>query len=425
MATTANNRILTLDTVRGVAVMGILLLNIIAFSMPPAAYMNPRAYGGSEGLDLAVWLGNFILFDGKMRGLFSFLFGASTLLVIDGALAKGENAAKIHYARMIWLLVFGLLHCWLIWWGDILNHYAIIGMLLFFFRNTSVKRLIGIGVVFLLLQQLIALSMLAALEFSQAGLGSPNAESAREAREAIEAFTLGFGVPSDAVIADIIRTHRGSWLEIARERFEIAASSPIQSLFMFGCETLAYMLFGMAAFRSGMLTGGWDRGRYLRWVAIGFGVGIPAYAAFAALIVDADFSMSAIMLGVIVLTIPVRPLMILGWAGLIILLMRPGGMFTTRIAAAGRMAFTNYLASSLICTTIFYGYGLGWYGELSRAEVYLVVLAVWALMLLWSKPWLERFAYGPLEWLWRSLARGRLQPMTGGALRPAVANATQ
>lgn len=425
MATTANNRILTLDTVRGVAVMGILLLNIIAFAMPPAAYMNPRAFGGAEGLDLAVWLGNFILFDGKMRGLFSFLFGASTLLVIDGALAKGENAAKIHYARMVWLLVLGLLHCWLIWWGDILNHYAIMGMLLFFFRKTSVKRLIGIGVVLLLLQQLIALSMLAALQFSQAGLTSPNAESVRQAREAIEAFTLGFGVPSDTMITDIVRTHRAGWLEIARERFKTAGSFPLDSLFMFGCETLAYMLFGMAAFRSGMLTGSWDRRRYLRWVAVGFGVGIPAYAAFAALIIDADFSMPSVMLGVIVLTIPVRPLMILGWASLIILLMRPGGMFTTRIAAAGRMAFTNYLATSLICTTIFYGYGMGWYGELSRAEVYLVVFAVWALMLLWSKPWLERFAYGPLEWLWRSLARGSFQPMAGGALARTVANATQ
>jgi len=425
MATTASDRILTLDTVRGVAVMGILLLNIVAFAMPPAAYMNPSAYGGSDGLDLAVWLGNFILFDGKMRGLFSFLFGASTLLVINGAVAKGESAAKTHYARMVWLLVFGLVHCWLIWWGDILNHYAIVGMLLFFFRNVSVKRLIGVGVLFLVLQQLIALAMLAGLEFSRAGLASPNPESARQARESIEAFTLGFGVPSDAAIADIVRTHRGGWLEIARERFETGASSPISSLFMFGCETLAYMLFGMAAFRSGMITGSWDRRRYLRWALVGFGIGIPAYAALAALMIGADFSMSSVMLGVIVFPIPVRPLMILAWASLIILLMRPGGALTARIAAAGRMAFTNYLATSLICTTLFYGYGFGWYGELSRAEVYLVVFAVWALMLLWSKPWLERFAYGPLEWLWRSLARGGFQPMAGGALSRTVANATQ
>lgn len=425
MATTASARILTLDTVRGVAVMGILLLNIIAFSMPPAAYMNPLAYGGAEGLDLAVWLGNFVLFDGKMRGLFSFLFGASTLLVIDGAAAKGESAAKVHYARMVWLLVFGLLHCWLIWWGDILNHYAIIGMALFLFRNAPAKRLIGIGIALLVVQLLIALSMLMGFEFGRAGLSSTDAETIRNAREMLDGFKESFGVPSQAALADDVAIYRGGWLDIARARFETAASVPPSMLFFFGCETLAYMLFGMAAFRSGMLTGAWERRRYLRWAAIGFGVGIPAYSALALLMIGSGFSMSSVILGVIILTIPVRPLMILGWASLIILLMRSGGGLTVRVAAAGRMAFTNYLATSLICTTIFYGYGLGWYGELSRAEVYLVVLAVWALMLIWSKPWLERFAYGPLEWLWRSLARGGFQPMAGGALPRTVANATQ
>src|ERR1044071_7024461 len=103
MTTTATDRYLTLDAVRGVAVMGILLLNIIAFSMPAPAYFNPAAYGGSTGLDLGVWLANFIVFDGRMRGLFSFLFGASLLLVVDRAAAKGESAAQVHYSRMIWL----------------------------------------------------------------------------------------------------------------------------------------------------------------------------------------------------------------------------------------------------------------------------------------------------------------------------------
>ncbi len=124
-----------------------------------------------------------------------------------------------------------------------------------------------------------------------------------------------------------------------------------------------------------------------------------------------DFSLVSVTTGVLAATTPVRPLMIVAWACLIILLARPGGMLTDRIAAAGRMAFTNYLATSVICSTLFYGYGLGWFGYLSRAELYLIVLAMWVLMLVWSKPWLDRFAYGPLEWLWRSLARLKLQPM--------------
>ncbi|PKP90281.1 MAG: hypothetical protein CVT77_15535 [Alphaproteobacteria bacterium HGW-Alphaproteobacteria-16] len=414
MATTASDRILTLDTVRGVAVLGILLLNIIAFAMPEAAYMNPRAWGGSEGVDLATWAVNFVLFDGKMRGLFSFLFGASTLLVIEGAVAKGDSPARTHYSRMIWLLVFGLLHLWLIWWGDILNNYALIGMLVFFFRKASVKRLVVFGIGFLVIHQLLSLGAIAVPELARTQLASSDPEVVRQAQETLDGFKLGFGVPADAALAEIINTHRGSWLDIAHYRFETAAWGPLSGLLMFGFETLAYMLFGMAAFRSGMLTGKWQRSRYIRWLAICFGIGIPAYIAIAVFMVGADFSMRSVILGALILPIPVRPLMILGWASLIILLMRPGGVLTDRLAAAGRMAFTNYLMTSILCTFVFYGYGLGLYGELSRAEVYLVVFAVWALILLWSKPWLDRFAYGPLEWLWRSLSRGSLQRMARG-----------
>ena len=114
-------RLQTLDLVRGVAVLGILLLNIVGFGLPEAAYFNPRAYGGSEGADLAAWLINFILFDGKMRGLFSFLVGASMLLVIDRAEAKGESPVAVHYRRMAWLRIYGRAQLWLVCFGDILG----------------------------------------------------------------------------------------------------------------------------------------------------------------------------------------------------------------------------------------------------------------------------------------------------------------
>ncbi len=411
MATTmAGDRHLTLDTVRGVAVLGILLLNIIAFSMPAPAYFNPAAYGGSEGIDLAAWFGNFVLFDGKMRGLFSFLFGASTLLVIERATAKGESAAMVHYARMIWLLVFGLIHLWAIWWGDILNHYALIGMIAFFFRNARVKTLLIVGCILLVIQFIISAFIPMVAAMAQLAPGKPGMG------EALEGLKQGFGQPSDAWLTEDVALHRGSWWSIAVDRFSEAKWIPLVGLIQYGWETLAYMLFGMAAYRNGMLTGQWERRRYIRWVAIGFGIGIPAYVALALWMMRSEFGLLEVTSATMVLTTPIRPLMIMGWAALIVLLMRPGGFLTDRLAAAGRMAFTNYLGTSLICTTIFYGYGLGWYGELSRAEVYLVVLGVWALILLWSKPWLERFAYGPLEWVWRSLARGRPQTMAGGAL---------
>ncbi len=411
MATTmAGDRHLTLDTVRGVAVLGILLLNIIAFSMPMPAYFNPAAYGGAEGLDLAAWFGNFVLFDGKMRGLFSFLFGASTLLVIERATAKGENAAKVHYARMVWLLVFGLVHLWAVWWGDILNNYALMGMVAFLFRNARVKTLLIVGCILLVVQFIVSgfIPMIAAI--AQATPDNP------EMREAIVGIERGFGRPPTDWLTEQVALYRGDWWGIAVERFKEAAWGPLLGILQYGWETLAYMLFGMAAFRNGMLTGQWERRRYWRWVAIGFGIGIPFYSALAIWMIRSDFGLVQVTSAAMVFTVPVRPLMIMGWASLIVLLMRPSGFLTDRLAAAGRMAFTNYLVTSLICTTIFYGYGLGWYGALSRAEVYLVVFAVWALILLWSKPWLERFAYGPLEWLWRSLSRGRPQEMAGGAL---------
>jgi uncharacterized protein len=405
------NRILALDTVRGVAVMGILLLNIVAFAMPRTAYFNPEAYGGAQGADLAVYLVNFVLFDGRMRGLFSFLFGASMLLVIERAEAKGENPARVHYARMAWLLLFGLAHLWLVWWGDILNLYALVGMIAFACRRMRVQRLLALGIVLVLVQFALMGLMVASIADAQAKLAGTDPEAARAAARSLANFSKGFGVPAQQALAAELAQHRGSWWSLVETRWKKEHWAPLQGLLFVGWETLGYMLLGMAAFRSGLLTGAWDRARYCKWLLIGFGIGLPAYLAMATWLVAAQFSLISIAVcGMLVSTL-FRPPMIVAWACLILLLMRPGGPLTTRIAAAGRMAFTNYLATSLICTTLFYGYGFGWFGHLSRWQLYPIVALVCAGMLLWSKPWLDRFAYGPFEWLWRSLARGKVQPM--------------
>ena len=407
-------RLHSLDTVRGVAVLGILLLNIVSFAMPEAAYINPRAYGGWHGADLVAWAVNFILFDGKMRGLFSLLFGASMLLVIERAAASGHSPARTHYSRMAWLLVFGLAHLFLVWHGDILAHYAMIGALAFAFRNLPVPRLLALGIVLVLLEILVFSSIPAGVwMLEHLPPGSPHAAG-------LSGFQDSFGVPAPAVIAEQLARFRGDYAGIFEHRWVHNRLLPLQLFLIFGPETLAYMCFGMAALRSGMFRGEWPRVDLLRGMAVGFGIGIPAYAALAAYIVSQDFALFPVTLAVMALATPVRPLMILGWVCLILLLMRPGGPLTTRLAAAGRMAFTNYLATSLICTFVFYGYGLGWYGYLPRATLYLIVLAVWALILLWSKPWLARFRYGPLEWLWRSLACGKLQPMRYEGTAPAA-----
>ena len=145
------------------------------------------------------------------------------------------------------------------------------------------------------------------------------------------------------------------------------------------------------------------------------GLGWVAYAAIATVELGHGFDPRYVLLAWITLATPVRPLLILGYAALIIVLARPGGWLTSRIAAAGRTAFSNYIGTSLVCTTLFYGYGVGLFGYLTRAQLYIVVALVWIGMLGWSKPWLDRFRYGPLEWLWRSLARYEWQPMRGSA----------
>ncbi|MCW3845752.1 DUF418 domain-containing protein [Sphingomonas sp. LB-2] len=406
-------RLQTLDTVRGVAVMGILLLNIVAFGLPEAAYFNPRAYGGAEGWDLAAYLANFVLFDGKMRGLFSFLFGASMLLVIEGAEAKGESPASVHYRRMGWLLVFGLAHLWLVWFGDILGGYALIGMVAFLLRKLPVRRMVILGAMLVVVQTVLFTLLPLGVHYLQSiPEGAPGYA---DAVKQIDDFNRNFGIPSAAENARQLALFRGGYAGIVADRFAHNQLGPLPMALLYGSETIAYMLFGMAALRSGMLRGEWPRARLRRFAWIGFGIGVPAYAAIAAWLINRDFALLPVMTAVFVLTTPVRPILFLGWAALILLLARPGGLLTERIAAAGRMAFTNYLTTSLICTTLFYGYGLGWFGTLSRAELYLVVLAVWALILLWSKPWLARFRYGPFEWAWRSLARGEPQPMKGAA----------
>lgn len=404
-----SDRIATLDIVRGVAVMGILTMNIVAFGMPEAAYLNPRAYGGDTGIDLVAYLVNFVLFDGKMRGLFSFLFGASALLVIERAEAHGMSAARVHYARMAWLLVFGLLHLYLFWWGDILNHYALIGMILFRFRAWGITALVKLALTLIAVQTLLLAGLPVAVAMNAADASRPNATAA--AIEARRDFENSFGKPEPKEIAKELAAYRGSYGDALARRAEDGATPVLGALFVVGMETLAYMLLGMALFKSGMLRGEWPLARYRRWLLIGFGVGIPAYVAIGWYVAGAGFSVFAVTLGVLLLAAPVRPLMIVGWASLIILLARGRSWLTGRLAAAGRMAFTNYLMTTILCTTFFNGYGFSFYGYLGRSELYLVVAATWVLILLWSKPWLAHFRYGPFEWLWRSLARGSLQAM--------------
>lgn len=407
--TEAAPRIATLDIVRGIAVMGILAMNIVAFAMPVEAYMNPAAYGTEGDADLISWAFSFVLIDGKMRGLFSFLFGAGILLVIDRAAAKGEDSGSVHFRRMIWLLFFGCLHFYFIWFGDILVGYALIGMLAWFFRGKEPRKLIFWGALLIGFQFLMFAAMAIGFHVMSAAAAAPNPDPQMVKQWA--EMQKGIGVPTAAQLQETLSLYRGGWLDVVHHQLTKKTAEPFFLVFIFGWETLAYMLFGMAALKNGFLTGSWEDRRYARTALIGFGIGIPVYALFAATLWSDGFTVPMLVTVAFAGTVLFRPLMIVATAALIILLTRRGGALVQRIAAAGRAAFTNYLGTSILMTFFFYGWGMGMFGTFSRAELWLVVLAMWALMLLWSKPWLERHQYGPFEWLWRTLARGKIQPM--------------
>lgn len=406
----ASTRYESLDAIRGVAVMGILAMNIIAFALPFSAYTNPLAGGAIGNVDLATWFFNFVFIDSKMRGLFSMLFGASTLLVIESAAASGRNAAGAHYSRMFWLAIFGLIHFYFIWFGDILFLYAICGILLFAFRNLPVKALVIWATAFLI----VGIGLLASgwLMFALGEAGKLPAEAAAQMRSDLVQLNAEMG-PNAASYAEEIPVHLGSYGSIVADKLDNRLSEPFVSALMFLWETMGLMLIGMALFKSRMLTGEWDAARYRKWALGGFLIGIPPLVGLVWYQYASGFSAISTFGASLSLSAPFDIAMTIGWTALIMLLIKTAASdgARARLAATGRMAFTNYLVTSIVMTTIFYGYGLGLYGSIGRTALYLFCFGMWAAMLFWSKPWLDRFHYGPLEWVWRSLSRWRLQPM--------------
>ncbi|WP_164118002.1 DUF418 domain-containing protein [Sphingorhabdus sp. Alg239-R122] len=410
MATTApaNQRFLELDALRGFAVMGILAMNIVAFAMPEMAYMSPAIYGGTDAPDLIAWITSFILVDGKMRGLFSLLFGASMMLIIASAEAKGRSPAKTHYGRMFWLALFGLFHFFFIWWGDILFLYALIGSIAFLFRNMQsgklIKWAIGIYMVGFVLLSLGIGTMI----FLQMAASAPDAPQA-----VVTEYNNMIAEWSPAATAKEVALHTGSYMDIVSKKFAEDWYVPLVNPLMLIFETLPLMMIGMACLKNGFLLGQAEQALYRKWALWSLVLGGLIYAALGYFIYINGFDSVIALNASIAWSMPPRLLMTIGYAAFFMLLVKKyaRSALMRRVAAAGRAAFTNYLGTSIVMTFIFYGWGLGLYGSVGRWELYLFVVGMWALMLLWSKPWLENFRYGPLEWLWRSLARGSFQPM--------------
>ncbi len=404
-----DSRAIELDALRGLAVMAILAMNIIAFALPEDAYIMPRVAGtgAATGGDIAAWVTAFLLFDGKMRGLFSLLFGASMYLIAERAEMQGGSAVRTHYSRMGWLALIGAAHFFLIWWGDILFLYAVIGSAAFLMKDASSKTLIATAlIVYAAGVALMSLSLGTMLS-AELAAHAPGASAA--SIERLAQIMQGFSSATEQEEIALFRSGYGAITEFRLSQYW----RPFNLMFQAGTETFPLMLLGMVGLRSGFLTGHWETRRYWLVVAILFVPGLLIYAGLAAFDIARGFDPILSLNLVVAWSLPPRLMMTLGYAALFLLLIRwlSGSALLERIAAAGRAALTNYLGTSIVMSTIFYGYGLELFARVPRPALYLYVLAACAVMLLWSKPWLDRYRYGPLEWLWRSLARGRMQPM--------------
>ncbi|AKH42521.1 uncharacterized protein FHS61_000291 [Altererythrobacter atlanticus] len=399
------DRIVSLDFLRGVAVLGILFANITAFAHPMLVYSWPGAMpGGEQPADGWVWLFQFVFVDGKFRGLFTLLFGAGMYMFVERAWSRG-GSRRLQLRRLIFLLIFGLIHYFLIFVGDILVLYAVSGFIALSMLHWTAKTQLKVGIAWYLLGSLLLTGALG----TQAAL-----EAMPEARaEAGEAWTQ-MSDEWDKQIRDASAEREvmqgGSYPAVVSFRVTEQGTDLLQMLLIALVETIPLMLIGMALFRLGFFEAAAGRAKMKRWGWIGFigGAGVSAALGWMALAQNfPPFLTQFVFNGPSALP---RLAMILGLAALLVLAADAAsrGWLGARFIAAGRMAFSNYIGTSLVMMLIFQGWAGGLYGELHRLALLPVVLLGWVLMLGWSRPWLARFRYGPLEWLWRCLTYGRL-----------------
>ena len=407
--TIATERYQSIDAVRGFAVLGILLMNIVGMGMPTFAYVDPTYYGDLHGANFWVWAINVVVTDGTMRGLFTMLFGASMLLITDRAEGRKPGPMETHYRRAFWLLIIGFIHAYFLFFGDILVCYAIAGAVAFLFRKLPPKMLIGVGAVILialLTRSVIEAEHIKALQAAIAGGAATPAQAAQW-----QELQLFLNAPK-SMGQEEISWMQGDFFTALKSRVRAAMIVQLGFLPLDGIpEAVGQMLIGAGLFRLGFFTLGWSSRAYATMIAIGYLIGVPVMIWLCWSTVQADFE-PVKQHAYFALTAGPRPFIALAHASVLMLIIRAGALkgLVGRLAAAGRMAFSNYLMTSIITTFIFCGFGFGLYGELERHQLYYVVAGVWAFILIWSKPWLARFHYGPFEWVWRSLVMWKPQP---------------
>ena len=411
MQQTDQGRIAQIDVLRGFAVLGVYWVGAGAFGLPYGANALPTLLGTPSDLNLAIWASTEVYVSGAMRGLFSMLFGASALIFLEeGRLHSGGLAlVDRFYRRNLTLMLFGIVHAYLLLWPhDVLYAYGLLGMFLFPLRRVRPLVLFLIGVAMLSLVDL-EIDWSLVLGWLR-GLPSPEAVAAATTPEESARFLNWLRMQ----MAEDIQTYRSGYLDIfAAQVAEVAAQQSTvfykRHLFEIG----GMMLIGMALYRWGVLSGQRSTRTYLWLALLGFAVGgwMRGANLYQAYLLDFD-PLTLVQLEEARWGLGRLPV-VLGHVGLIGLLCRwaRAGWLTGPLAATGRLALTNYIGQTVLSITLFYGFGFGLFASLERWQLALVCLGVWAFQIGFSVLWLRWYRYGPLEWLWRSLIFGQMQPM--------------
>jgi len=408
-------RINSVDVIRGVALLGILLMNITEFGLSNA-YSDPSVSGGDTGWNLRVWWFCSMLFEGTMRGMFSMLFGAGIVLFTNRSndSISGVSVTDAYFRRLMWLFLFGLIHAYLLLWeGEILYAYSILGMFAFSFRHWQPKYLV-MGAIFLLVCA-TALDIKSHVKLTEKHDKAMVAEAKKAKGEkllkedsvSIEKWKeiLDKHRPSKEKIAeDIAERHKG-YFSILNYKSPIIQFMETTILYrIFFWDILSMMLLGMAFLKNGILRAAKSQEYYIGMIVIGYGIGLMVNHFETDYLIASHFGMLESSKTEISYNVG-RVFMMMGHIGLIMLFIRSGFlMFLQKaLAAVGQMAFTNYIMQTIICNIIFLGFGFGLFGMLQRYQLYYIVGGVWLLQLIVSPIWLKYFRFGPLEWCWRSL----------------------
>ena len=410
-----SGRIDSLDQLRGFALLGILLMNIIGFGLHSVAYSFPGFdLNGGNSVDIATWASMELLVEGAMRCLFSMLFGAGVLLFFAG---PQQKSAALYYKRTFWLLMFGLFNAYLLLWpGDILVTYALCGALLYLLRRQSAKLLLAETLV---LMVLISASYFYLGQFFQQG---------QAAAELIDSSPIAITVSDYDAIAvqqwrELVRevevtqaeklkeyaerggSYRSAFNWSAKESHSMISSAIPTILFW---DALVMMLLGMALYKLSIIQGAQSAVFYRNMTVIGFALGLSINGFEVYRAYSRDFAITAVLAQLQPSYQWGRLAMAIGYIGLINGLIKYALLLPLRLrlACVGRMALTNYLLQSLIAALLFTGLGWGLVGQLSRSSLYVIVLAIWLLQLVISPWWLSHYRFGPVEWLWRGLTYG-------------------